>query len=420
MGKLQIIRFENDRFQIANLQIGNNIIGHNCITEFNKEQFIKQAVTINLSPSGDITLTPYQVLPCYIKSSGSSRWDLLKLGTSVPIKPGDICSLLSNKCWFKIITMNEMTEKDNHLLKRKCTDGSIFESLDKKICLDVPQKSIVSHGNDSSESEDTKDSSKSIVVEIPVSNEGSNIDESTFSKDKDASSLTENNQIIPSQISEAENSDVSNVVKENSNIQEKEEKIVEANNNQKRVMPFDANDESNTSVQQDMQETTSLSTSEQTETNMSSTEQVQIKRNKCAYKDKCYRKNPHHKVQFSHPGDPDFEEVDERPQCPYGIKCYRTNPQHKTEFQHSTMQQRRVPPRSQYVPTDDLMYFGEEFSDESFDESVDESDFEPSEDDDLFTEDEIDNYINDSSFDFYDSDESNSDPINSDSNDKTI
>lgn len=32
MRKLQIIRFENDLFQIANLQIGNNIIGRNGVT----------------------------------------------------------------------------------------------------------------------------------------------------------------------------------------------------------------------------------------------------------------------------------------------------------------------------------------------------------------------------------------------------
>ncbi|XP_014602219.1 PREDICTED: aprataxin and PNK-like factor [Polistes canadensis] len=411
MGKLQIIRFENDRFQIANLQIGNNIIGRNDITGFSKEQFIKQAVTINLSPSGDITLTPYQISPCYIKSSGSSRWHLLKLGTSVPIKPGDICSLLSNKCWFKIITMSETTEKDNHLLKRKCADELTFEPLDKKICFDAPQKSIVLHDIGSSKSQNSKDSSKPTVVEIPVSNKGSSIDASTFSKDIDTS-LPENNQTIPSQISEVQNPDLSNGVKENSNIQEKEEKKVEANIKQELVMSFSANDESNTLVQQDMQETTSLSTPERNEPNISNIEQVQIKRNKCVYKDKCYRKNPDHKVQFSHPGDPDFEEVDERPECPYGIKCYRTNPQHKAEFQHSTMRQRCVPPRVQYVPPVELL-----LEDESSDESVDESDYEPSDcdHDGVSTEEEMENFSHDSDYDFYDSDESNSDPKDSNS-----
>ncbi|XP_015189553.1 PREDICTED: aprataxin and PNK-like factor [Polistes dominula] len=299
--------------------------------------------------------------------------------------------------------MSETTEKDNHLLKRKCSDELTFEPLDKKICFDASQKSIVLHGNGSSKSQDSNDSSNPTVVEIPVLNEGSSIDGSTFSKNIDIS-LPENNQTIPNQISEVENPDLSNAVKENSNIQEKEEKKVEADIKQESVMPFSANDESNTLVQQDMQETTSSSTPEQNEANISNTEQVKIKRNKCVYKDKCYRKNPHHKVQFSHPGDPDFEEVDERPKCPYGIKCYRTNPQHKADFQHSTMRQRCLPPRGQYVPAMELL-----LEEESSDESVDESDYEPSDCDTISTEEEMENFSHDSDYDFYDSDESDSD-----------
>ncbi|XP_046832429.1 aprataxin and PNK-like factor isoform X1 [Vespa crabro] len=319
-----------------------------------------------------MTLTPYQVSPCYIKSTGSSRWHLLKLGTAVPIKPGDICSLLSDKCWFKIMTMSETVEKDNHLLKRKCTDDIPFEPMDKKICFDTSPKSITSHGDGSSETQDNKDF-KPITVETPILNKGSSIILSTFSKHMDTSS-SENNQTILSSISMEENPDLpkeSTLDKENSNIQKEESKKVEANVKQDHVMHSSDRDESHTLAQQDMHSSPTL---EQNKASVSGAEQVETKRNKCVYKDKCYRRNPHHKVQFSHPGDPDFEEVDERPECPYGINCYRKNLQHKAQFKHSTMRKRRAPTpvRSPRCDNESVVEASSE------DESVDESEYEPS------------------------------------------
>ncbi|XP_007476784.1 aprataxin and PNK-like factor isoform X2 [Monodelphis domestica] len=67
------------------------------------------------------------------------------------------------------------------------------------------------------------------------------------------------------------------------------------------------------------------------------------RRTPCFYGASCYRKNPIHFQQFSHPSDGDYrdtqvmnqDEVDNRPECPYGTSCYRKNPQHKIEYKHS-------------------------------------------------------------------------------------
>lgn len=80
------------------------------------------------------------------------------------------------------------------------------------------------------------------------------------------------------------------------------------------------------------------------------------KRIPCTYGKKCYRKNPNHLSQFSHPGDSDYfsesesheknEEAgssasggddaeDKKKECPYGVGCYRKNPQHKKDFKHT-------------------------------------------------------------------------------------
>ncbi|KAJ8394137.1 hypothetical protein AAFF_G00049420 [Aldrovandia affinis] len=68
-------------------------------------------------------------------------------------------------------------------------------------------------------------------------------------------------------------------------------------------------------------------------------------RTPCPYGKDCYRKNPVHFQECSHPGDSDFveggdeqekeDEEDDRPECPYGTGCYRKNPQHKKEYKHT-------------------------------------------------------------------------------------
>ncbi|NWJ01818.1 APLF factor, partial [Crypturellus undulatus] len=71
--------------------------------------------------------------------------------------------------------------------------------------------------------------------------------------------------------------------------------------------------------------------------------QIKYKRTPCMYGTDCYRKNPVHFEQFSHPNDDDYHEIDlitqrnsdDRPECPYGTTCYRKNPQHKLEYKHS-------------------------------------------------------------------------------------
>ncbi|CAB3374509.1 Hypothetical predicted protein [Cloeon dipterum] len=73
----------------------------------------------------------------------------------------------------------------------------------------------------------------------------------------------------------------------------------------------------------------------------------------CAYGASCYRRNPQHKADFSHPGDPDYaapgpSQGGPKPHCQYGTSCYRKNPQHKIDFDHS------MPPTSPDKPKKQL------------------------------------------------------------------
>ena len=86
----------------------------------------------------------------------------------------------------------------------------------------------------------------------------------------------------------------------------------------------------------------------------------------CPYLDKCYRKNPAHRKEFSHPGDSDWLQGE----CEYGTNCYRKNKAHRSRFTHTKRQARNQAKRVKYNHSDD-----EEDSD-NFDDLTDEDEDE--------------------------------------------
>lgn len=57
------------------------------------------------------------------------------------------------------------------------------------------------------------------------------------------------------------------------------------------------------------------------------------------------RKSAQHRVEFSHPGDPDYNDKD-LPECPYGTTCYRKNKQHRLDFKHTVRLRRTRRPQN--------------------------------------------------------------------------
>ncbi|XP_026869502.2 aprataxin and PNK-like factor isoform X2 [Electrophorus electricus] len=119
-----------------------------------------------------------------------------------------------------------------------------------------------------------------------------------------------------------------------------------------------------------------------------STESKAQQRTRCPYGTSCYRKNPVHFMECSHPGDDDYEEEwghedggdgdDSRPECPYGTDCYRKNHLHKKEYKHTK------PPETMSVPGgdeddghDEDQYEDGFINDESEEEVGSDSDYVP-------------------------------------------
>ncbi|XP_062396452.1 aprataxin and PNK-like factor isoform X2 [Sardina pilchardus] len=113
------------------------------------------------------------------------------------------------------------------------------------------------------------------------------------------------------------------------------------------------------------------------------------RRTPCPYGSSCYRKNPVHFQESSHPGDSDYEEGDEeeekevdeedddRPECPYGTDCYRKNPLHKKEYKHTRPPARTSASRQDDGDEDEDAYDDSFIDDDSEGDVAEDSDYVP-------------------------------------------
>nr|XP_033324133.1 aprataxin and PNK-like factor [Megalopta genalis] len=345
MRKFQVLTVNNDLVQKTNLQIGNNIIPQNVGTERKNGQITKYAATINLLPNNELTLTP--VVSCFMRSSETSRWQLLKLGTTVPIKPGDICSLVSDKCCFKIVPVPSTMEiKEEHAVKRKAEGDIDCDIPDKMLCSESGEgdnlRSVNNVSNDTLTNNNNTITIKDQEICIPK---------------KDLSNGVVATESISPIIGTIHASSSSNADEMHASNSASPDNIVTRNT------------ESHASEQANKENVAARTTSKTP------------RREKCIYGEKCYRRNPHHRAKFSHPKDPDYDIPDNRKECPYGTKCYRKNPQHKEEYKHTTKKATNDKKRNHQKPSQPLLYdlsdIEDLFADDSEEESVDESEYEP-------------------------------------------
>ncbi|NXF19384.1 APLF factor, partial [Rhodinocichla rosea] len=131
---------------------------------------------------------------------------------------------------------------------------------------------------------------------------------------------------------------------------------------------------------------TEISDSARTADASESSKQMQHKRTPCKYGSGCYRKNPIHFQQFSHPNDDDYHNMemvaqdddDSRPECPYGTACYRKNPQHKLEYKHSAPSGKRAVKKDGVNDCEANEY---DLNDHFIDEEEEEEECEPTDED---------------------------------------
>ncbi|XP_012276252.1 aprataxin and PNK-like factor isoform X2 [Orussus abietinus] len=319
-----------------------------------------------------MTITPNQVAPCYIKTTGSTSWELLKLGCTVPINIGDICCLLPDKSWIKIVETMAAEQSDE-------------QPPEKKVCLESSTEAILSPSKDLNDalSSNTIDSVKK---DLQINNNNGiqkrPMTESIM-KDIYGASTPEEGELKGTESLLGTTKDtVSSLQSDNSTKAETKEdspKIINkeniCNEDCGKKIKWDCGQHFSDQTSSDAIQTTvqpSVSSPKPDTVNLNSSNSPPP-RNKCTYGSRCYRRNSDHRTMFSHPGDADYDVPDNRPECRFGIRCYRKNPQHRKEFKHTVRSRGRAPTPIRAKTPDTS---GTDPS--SAEESIDESEYDPS------------------------------------------
>ncbi|XP_012222159.1 aprataxin and PNK-like factor isoform X2 [Linepithema humile] len=342
-----------------------------------------------------MTITP--VAPCYMKSAGCAKWQSLKSGSRVPIKPGDVCSLLPDKCWFKVISVPDTMEENDQILKRKVDEDSSNEADSKKACLSSSTEAVVSpsetlnilndkdlltkHENFPINGNAEPDILVPVLQEIYSAScpEGSNMPATSSKMSIDFQDAIESFVEHENTKQKAENINLTNETATDSIDAESVEKKIKWDGNARfsdraeAASVGDRAEAASASVPVPQNDSQSPVVAPRKRKNAPKPDRVP--REKCKYGTQCYRKNSNHKTNYSHPGDRDYDEVDNRVECPYGVKCYRKNPQHRAQYKHTIVSRRR---RKATIPVPSATVDTPETDHSSAEESVDESDYEPS------------------------------------------
>ncbi|XP_063932678.1 aprataxin and PNK-like factor isoform X2 [Zophobas morio] len=305
---------------------GSHVLGRGTSLQCNDKRISRNHATIEVTPD-NITLTSIHVNPCFLRAAESKTITILKKDATTQLHDGDNFALLPDDFWFKIKICEESSseiEPKNFTSKRCSPD------LD-----DAPPDKKIKTQNDNC---DTNNSDvTNVEVLKPKENPNDSENGTTLEENGNSKVAWDNQDVLPKGDT-AENKDaVPENIGEVQQVDEGTSQTDQATSKQ------DQNDQP-TANQDDVpqidpvtakQDHNGQSTADKDDGNPS-TSNSKPKRERCWYGAQCYRKNPVHRQDYTHPGDSDYESDpdDNRPTCSYGATCYRKNKDHRREYKH--------------------------------------------------------------------------------------
>ncbi|GJQ65940.1 hypothetical protein Trydic_g4038 [Trypoxylus dichotomus] len=303
---LQIYNLDGgeDELPVCTLPSGEYIIGRGDLLKCLDKRASRTHALINIEDNS-VTITSTHQNPCFYQSAESTTVVILTRGTPTEIKDGD-----------KFVKFSPSVKDEQSLAIKRQAGDSLNE---------LPKSKIAKLGTGEFE------------------NVTSNCNGNT-SHTKQASN-DETAQVINATTEVLSDPDVDTEVIDNNgnrdNIEhaqgDENNSVETANNVYGPKVDEDANV---TNADEQIPSSSGTAVANQGEDNSS-----KKLRDRCWYAKKCFRKSAHHKQEFSHPGDPDYDSDpnDFRPVCYYGVHCYRKNKDHLKQYKHPRMT--RKPPK---------------------------------------------------------------------------
>ncbi|XP_028170148.1 aprataxin and PNK-like factor isoform X1 [Ostrinia furnacalis] len=261
--------------------------------------------------------------PCFMIRKGTEEVQIIKKDCTVNLDNGDRFGLLPNTYWYELLhcAFTDGDKDDEQIQSQVYEDDYNSIATEPMDCGDSTRHDVDEvvdfHLNDTVEENPVGSPSL-----LPPENQ---ISESPSTATRQTSNEEPNLNEAPSSPAKRCRSQGSHSQDDESTVKKiKTEPVEEQKLEVKSEPGLDAAGPSNNQA---------ASSSNANDGGSKSPPQNQILRERCMYGANCYRKNPQHKAQFSHPTDPDWGSGAQVP-CPRGASCCKTDPRHLRDHSH--------------------------------------------------------------------------------------
>ncbi|XP_022118262.2 aprataxin and PNK-like factor isoform X2 [Pieris rapae] len=286
---VKLVRTDIDTLKKITLPPGSHIIGRGELLEVFDKRVSRKHAKIEVK-NDSIVVNALHHNPVFYTKRGSSKSEALTLDSMVVLSNGDKIGLLPRTYWFEIIVVDEKNSSEQ-------TNNNIEVNKNEDLTKTSEETSsmIPSHDNNIQEAE---------RLQEPNTEQLDNTQEPvlTTSPTKRRRSASEDTLNFDSE-SQSSESDPAKKIK------------------------LEPPDSSNGNSQQGLSDANMASSSSVHQGNPS------CARERCYYGSRCYRRNPVHLVQYSHPRDSDWGTSD-KGVCPYGAYCTKNDPRHWDTHTH--------------------------------------------------------------------------------------
>ncbi|CAH0729460.1 unnamed protein product, partial [Brenthis ino] len=292
------------------LQPGEHVFGRKKFFDADDRRVHREHGQLQVNTE-TIVLKSLHKNPCYFKKYGSTECEILKQDNSVTLRNGDKFGLIPemDKLWYEVMYIPDTEDKERKNLEKENNN---------KVRNSIPQEENAEINNETNTNNDTTAKNN----DTTLCNNTTENQQAHTTSDKLLSILNED-ETSSSTIPECQNENESR------------------ENNSSPQMKRSHSDENGSEVDlkkakiEEQLDDTKQSTSDQASTSNNGVDRKPPNplRERCMYGANCYRKNPSHMAQFSHPRDADWG-AGARGLCPYGAACAKRDPRHWRDHDH--------------------------------------------------------------------------------------
>ncbi|CAG0878643.1 unnamed protein product [Darwinula stevensoni] len=388
--KVDLRRVDEDISEVS-IPVGDTILGRGPLLQCKDVKVSRHHALLHVSEDGKISLKSIHQNPCYLLH-GRDIEKVLKEGDSQELKPGTRFSMLPNSFIYDVIVRDE----NSPTLPLDDLDGD-GETTEVRVNLPLVECSPLKRKDDHENTNTGPATTKEVVSAEPSTSKAAGMITDIGKQGERWIASTDKGKVIPSGLNTNKLRQLPDWCKELGGSKKSEESLVASprkggpvkrskpltvtgNTKKRKKIKEDISDEEEEekgnalreeelncvkqsrpkAAGEDVKRRKKIKEDIDEEEDGTAPKEEPIassskpKREPCIFGSKCYRKNPVHREEFSHPGDSDHlseeqkdsqeegvedsndnEGDDERPECEFGTLCYRKNPLHAKQYKHT-------------------------------------------------------------------------------------